>query len=133
MTDETSIEDKTAAVVAERRKRGPNKPKQEAERAPLNISPVIEPEAAPEPVAVAAAPEPAATAPAKHSTATKRRLFPVVVERNYHPINDFLINGEAPSPEQRVKVYAGQAIDMDLEEARDAISKGIVRRNDPIG
>jgi hypothetical protein len=113
MSDETSIEDKTAEIVAERRKRGPNRPK-------LAIAPADEP--------VAEEADEAVVAPRP-----KTRLFPVILERNYHPIKDFLLDGKEPGPEQRVKVFAGQAIDMDLEEAREIIAKGIARRNDPIG
>jgi hypothetical protein len=60
------------------------------------------------------------------------KLFPVVLKRNYHPVNDFLIAGEKPTLEQRVKVFAGTAIDMDINEAKAIIEKGIAVRNDPI-
>ena len=59
-------------------------------------------------------------------------LFPVKMLRNYHPINDFTIDGEEPTLEQRVKVFAGAEIEMDKEEAKDCFAKGIAVRNDPI-
>jgi hypothetical protein len=62
----------------------------------------------------------------------KNDLFPVILAKNYHPVNEFTIDGAEPSPEQRVKVFAGTAIEMDRDEARDVIAKGIAIRNDPI-
>lgn len=58
-------------------------------------------------------------------------LFPVKLIRNYHPVHDFLIGGEQPSGEQRIKVFAGAEIEMDREEAKAIIAKGIAIRNDP--
>lgn len=62
----------------------------------------------------------------------KSDLFPVMLTRNYHPVNDFTISGETPTIEQRVKVFKGMSIEVDKDEAIDMISRGIAVRNDPI-
>lgn len=102
-----TIEDQTAALVAARRGRPP---KAEAKVETVGAE-QDEPSAAPK---------------------ATRRLFPVKLLRNYHPVNDFTIAGKEPTETQRVKVYAGWEIEMDVEEARDIIAKGIADRNDPI-
>lgn len=111
MTEESTIEDQTASIVAERRKRGPNKPK-------------------PQPEHEAGAEEATANEPKK---ASGGKLFPIKLLRNYHPIGKFLIDGVEPTEEQRSKVFAGTEISLEVEEARDIIAKGIAERNDPIG
>lgn len=126
MSEET-IEDKTAAAVQARRNKGGRPPKvvekaTEDDGASQNDASADAPA-----VVVNVAPEP------KPEPKAKKRLFPVTMLRNYHPIKDFLINGVEPSAEQRVKVPAGASIEMDIDEARDVIAKGIATRNDPIG
>jgi hypothetical protein len=64
--------------------------------------------------------------------AEEPKLFPVMLVRNYHPINEFLIGGVKPTVEQRTKVFAGTAIEVDKAEALDMMAKGIAVRNDPI-
>ena len=62
----------------------------------------------------------------------KSGLFPVKLLRNYRPAGEFTIGGEAPTEEQKAKVFAGASIEVPVEEARDVIAKGIATRNDPI-
>lgn len=62
----------------------------------------------------------------------KKGYFPVKLLRNYHPVNDFLVNGEPPTVEQRVKVFAGTHVMLEVNEAKDVIAKGIAVRDDPI-
>lgn len=131
MSEDSSIEAQTAAKVAERRNKGGRPPNSQKVPTQEAASPgSIEAQTAAgdgevAPIVVNAAPEPKA--------ATKKRLFPVTMKRNYHPIEDFKIDGAEPTAEQRVKVPAGASIEMDIEEAKDIIAKGIAVRNDPIG
>lgn len=62
-----------------------------------------------------------------------KRLVSVVLKRNYHPVNDFTINGESPSGEQRTKIFAGAVIEMDRAEAKSCYERGIVIPHDPFG
>ena len=75
----------------------------------------------------------APNAPAPVYTQPKAKTFPVRLVRNYRPLNPFTIDGAEPSPEQAVKAFAGMSIEVDVEEARDIIARGIAVRNDPIG
>ena len=76
---------------------------------------------------------PTVYAPAPVYTQPKAKTFPVRLVRNYRPLNPFTIDGAEPSPEQAVKAFAGMSIEVDVEEAKDIIARGIAIRNDPIG
>lgn len=104
-----TIEDQTAELVAARRGRPPKA-----------AAPIVQ----------------ADVAEVVHKTAAELappRFFPVKMTRNYRPIKPFLVNGKEPTAEQSAKVPAGQEIEMDIEEAKDIIARGIASRNDPIG
>jgi hypothetical protein len=64
--------------------------------------------------------------------ADRSSVFPVKLIRNYRPVNDFTIEGKEPSTEGRLKVFAGTSIEIEIEEARAMMAKGIAVRNDPI-
>lgn len=141
MTEETSIEAQTAAVVAARRARGPNKSKPKPHKPAAKPAkaetpaewpmeaPAVEEAPATNPVFPITFVEPTLTV----NRAPGKRLFPVKLLRNYHPEKPFLIAGREPNDEERVKVFAGTEIEMDVDEAKAVISKGIGERNDPIG
>jgi len=62
----------------------------------------------------------------------KTAMFPVKLIRNYRPIGQFTIGGEAPSVEGRLKVFAGASIEIEIDEAKAMMASGIAVRNDPI-
>lgn len=68
----------------------------------------------------------------KPAAEPKKGYFPVKLLRNYHPIEDFLINDEPPTEEQRSKVFAGTHVQLEVNEAKNVIAKGIAVRDDPI-
>jgi hypothetical protein len=70
---------------------------------------------------------------AKKEKPPAAKLFPVKLLRNYRVVGDFTVGGEVPAIEQREKVFAGAFIEVEPEEAREMIAKGIALRNDPIG
>lgn len=122
MTEETkpqADEDRLAKVIAARRG-----PKPKAQREAL---------AETKPQADGASDSPATADAAYEPQRPKANLARVIMKRNYHPINDFLIDGNKPSDEQRVKVFAGAVIDMDRAEAKSCYDAGIVAPYDPFG
>ena len=61
----------------------------------------------------------------EHEAEKKAPKFPVKLIRNYRPIGDFTIAGQAPSDEARSKVFAGTPIEIEIDEAKTMMVSGI--------
>ena len=71
----------------------------------------------------------------------KAELFPVVLLKNYRPVDEFMVeqveaSGKStwrePEEAERLKVRAGVKIQIAKTEARSIIAKGIAERGDEI-
>lgn len=71
----------------------------------------------------------------------KAELFPVLLLKNYRPIGDFKIEQvnegrdpfwRDPDGAEKLKTRAGNKLQVNRDEARDMIAKGIAERGDAI-